>query len=655
MSSTTYSIVDVTRSRSQSTSNELVFEGETEPDWTWWHHTLSSQADHMIGFPFTTPKGPRLTNVEAELNPSNLNEAIVVLTVDNILAGSFDLTVFDASDEDKTNISIVPFMFDSSSTPTTSSNTVLIHPSGQLSYGKTYAVKSLSSSTLIVFHSSSTFQVPCLLRAASSSLNLSDFDEVIVSLTAFGLPSSTPITLTFVEVDDDGTPTSSPFTLTEILSTTEDSSFILTTRVESTKLQHTKRYEITQCDVTGRKVVLDGRVFFRVPARPTLTGVDFSFATTSTTTFHLILEGTDLPVGETFLVSLDGFDDGIEVRFSSISGGSSAELALGWPDTLQFDTAYPLRSVVHKGESGFSFSFTDLTLQTKPRPNPLIVYVTDSANSNPKFCGAVERPCSPLDVSMNLIDGVAAQSATIKLIKKATINNPITVEADHELKIELATLPPPTLLIPSTASLGDSAGLVSVAGTLLLEKVNIDVQIDALSFVLFDVKGGELVMESVHISGVGSSSAVVDGIDGLCSWETGLIKLHDSSAEIENCRMSSIGMGEIWMESSNLSLISTQILSNGARFSLFPSAQQDVMCKSGSISILPSSSDTSEDRWISSTSDCSVVLNGSELESPHFVPSLDVENSNSTLSKKKDSFSVLIVGSKLIPCELKWH
>ncbi|KAK2962961.1 hypothetical protein BLNAU_1984 [Blattamonas nauphoetae] len=122
--------------------------------------------------------------------------------------------------------------------------------------------------------------------------------------------------------------------------------------------------------------------------------------------------------------------------------------------------------------------------------------------------------------------------------------------------------------------------LVSVAGTLTLEKVKIEVQIDAGSFVLFDVKGGELVMDAVHISGVPSSSAVIDGIEGLCSWETGLIKLHDAEMETHSCEFSSIDMGEIWMESSNLSLISTEIVGSGSRFSLFPSAQQDVMCES---------------------------------------------------------------------------
>ncbi|KAK2963048.1 hypothetical protein BLNAU_2071 [Blattamonas nauphoetae] len=470
------------------------------------------------------------------------------LTVSPCAAGDFTLIVFDSSDRNKTEISIGPFSFAVSSTPTTQLHRVMIESSETLWFGKQYTVKTLSSSTLIVNHTSPLFSVP---------------------------------------------------------------------------------------------------------AYPTLTKVDFSFATTSNTTFCLIVEGTDLPVGETFLVSLDGFDDKIEVRFITTSGGSSGELALGWSDTLQFDTAYPLLSVIHKGSLTVSIPSTHLSLQPIPRPNPLIVFVSDSGTSDPKLCGAVERPCSSVDVSMNLIDGVAAQSATIKLIRNTTISNPITVEADHELKIELASLTSSTLLIPSTASLGDSAGLVSVAGTLTLKEVKIEVKIDAVSFVLFDVKGGELVMESVQISGVGSSSAVVDGIEGLSSWETGLIKLHESNCSLTSCVLSSIGMGEIWMESSNLSLMSTEIVHSGSRFSLFPSAQQDVMCESGNISIVPLSSDTSEDRWISSTSECSVTLNGSELKSPHFVPWIDVTKSKSTLSKKKDSFSVLIVGSKLIPCDLK--
>ncbi|KAK2963020.1 hypothetical protein BLNAU_2043 [Blattamonas nauphoetae] len=439
-SSTSYSIVDVKKSPSQTTSNELAVGDVEEPDWTWWHHTPESRAGNMVGLSFTTPAGPAQIDIKADLSQSNLNEAIVHVTVSSISTGSFTLVVFDQSDPLKTEITIGPFSFSISNTETTSSHTVLIHPSGKLSYGKTYTVKTLSSSTLIVSHSSPPFQVPCLLRSASASLNLSDFDEVFVSLTAFGFPSSTPITLTIVEVDEDDTPTGTPFTLTGTPTTKGDSTHILTTRVETTKLQHTRRYQITQCDVTGVKTVLDGRIIFRVPARPTLTDLDFSFGTTSNTTFHLILAGTDLPVGETFLVLLVGFDEEIEVKFSSKSRGSSTELALGWPDTLQFDTAYPLVSVIHKETSTVSIPSTHLILQTGSRPNPLIVFVADSSNSDPKFCGAVERPCSSVEVAQTVIDAIGTPNAIIKLLTTIVISSTGNDENDGTESGPLLTL-----------------------------------------------------------------------------------------------------------------------------------------------------------------------------------------------------------------------
>ncbi|KAK2953935.1 hypothetical protein BLNAU_11037 [Blattamonas nauphoetae] len=508
----------------------------------------SNASEHILcsGVSVTTPPGPTLTGITCSLNLSNLNEAIVHLTASPIPTGSFTLIVFDASDTLKPEISIGPFFFSSSSTQTSSSCSVVILPSDTLSFEKTFAVRKLSSPSMLVDH---------------ASLSLS------------------------------------------------------------------------------------------IPAYPTLTKVDFSFATSSNTTFRLILEGAYLPVGEVFLVTLDGFDNPIEVAFTNTSGGSSAELALGWSDTLNFSSSYTLSSVIHTVLSTVAIPPTDLTLVTDSHPDPLILYANDSVHSEPKFCGAKERPCSSLDVAWMIVEAYSARAVSLVLINKTLLSSPISIGAGQAVIVKPHLLPP-TLVIPSTASLGDSTGLVSVAGSLVLERVNIDVQMEALSFVLFDVRNGALAMDFVHISGVPSSSELIDGIDGLCAWETGLIKLHNSSAEIENCRMSSIEMGEIWMESSNLSLISTQILSNGARFSSFPSAQQDVMCKSGNISILPSASDTTEDHWISSLSECSVTLNGSELKSPHSVPSLDAKVCTSTQSKKKDSFSVSIVGSKLIPCGL---
>ncbi|KAK2954233.1 hypothetical protein BLNAU_10888 [Blattamonas nauphoetae] len=587
-SSTQYSIVDVKTSIIQQTSNELIFEEETEPDWTWWHHSLLSKAGRMIGLSFEVPAVPKLTNIKAELNYIKHRNDIFAQNNDSSLR---------------------------------------------------------------------TVVVPSLLKSASSTLNLLDTDEVILTLTAFGFPSpspfgfpsSTEFTLTCVEVNEFDIHVGPEFDLSGTTSETGGETHTLSST--QSVLQSTKRYEITQCDVTDLKTVLDGRIFFRVPPPPSLSVASIPFSTTTHTTSHLILDGSGLPVGETFLVSLDGIDDPIEVTFNSTSSGSSAELALGWPDTLQFDTSYPLLSVIHR-DSTFSIPSTHLTLQTGTCPNPLTLFVNDSFHADAKFCGDSVRPCSSINTAWKIVDAYSSPSVVLKLVETVSLLSSIGIAKGTIIVFEKHA-GTPTLTVPSSASAGDSTGLISVSGTLEMEKIRVNVEAGDPSFVLIDVHEGKLVLLEVLISGIPSSSALVDGIQGLCWWETGLIKLHDAEMETHSCEFSSIGMGEIWMESSNLSLTSTQILSNGQRFSSFPSAQQDVMCHSGSISITPSSSDTSEDHWISSTSDCSVHLNGSELKSPHFVATLDGETSTSTLSKSKDSFSVVIVGAKLIPCDLQ--
>ncbi|KAK2947098.1 hypothetical protein BLNAU_17950 [Blattamonas nauphoetae] len=614
---------------------------------------LTNSSDILLssGVSIKTPQASSLVAVKAEMNPSKFNQVIITLTSIRIPSGSFSLVVTAKSDDQHTPISLGSFAYSVSTEPIDSVLSLTVIPSGLLLCGETYTVQSLSSSSQIVSHSSPTFQVPSPLRAASASLNLENLDEVIVSITAFGFPRSTPITLTIIEVGEDGTPTNSPFTLAGTPSTKGDSNHILKSEVGEAGLQHATRYEITQCEVKNRRTVLEGHIYFDVPTRPHLKDTPFGFATSSNTSFTLMIEGTDLPVGDIFEVTLNGFDKTIDVEFTSTTLGSSSELALGWPDTLKFGTAYQFVSMVKKGTT-ITLPCDHLTLVTGARPDPLILFANDSANSDPQLCGALERPCSSVDVAWMIVEAFSAQTVSLVMIKKASLSSPISIRAGQDVIVEKHIMPP-TLVIPSTASFDDSNVLVSVNGSFVLENVNIDVQVDSVSFILFDVVSAAFSVHNAEITGIPSSSDLKSGIEGLCAWETGLIKLHNSNCSLTSCVLSSIGMGEIWMESSNLTLTSTQILSNGAQFSSFPSAQQDVMCKSGTISIVPSSSDTSIDHWISSTSECSVVLNGSELKSPHFVPTLDSGKSKSTQSKKKDPFSVLIVGTKLIPCDLK--
>ncbi|KAK2960238.1 hypothetical protein BLNAU_4791 [Blattamonas nauphoetae] len=76
--STAYTITEVKKSTTQSASNEFSVGSIPEPDWTWWHHTPESRAGILVELSFTTPVGPTLTDISADLDPSNLNEVIVV-------------------------------------------------------------------------------------------------------------------------------------------------------------------------------------------------------------------------------------------------------------------------------------------------------------------------------------------------------------------------------------------------------------------------------------------------------------------------------------------------------------------------------------------------------------------------------------------------
>ncbi|KAK2946086.1 hypothetical protein BLNAU_18994 [Blattamonas nauphoetae] len=261
-------------------------------------------------------------------------------------------------------ISSTSVVWNSESQLTASFGAGQIQSTSTLAFGEQYEISSVSAGSIVYVNPSLVFSIASLLKTASSDLHAEDYDDVVVSLAGNGFPQSAQISLTIVEVAEGNTQIGESFVMMEDSSLSQETLSHSLSSPTSTQLQHGRRYEITKCDVIGQETVLDGRVFFDVPARTTLTGVDFSFATTSNTTFHLILKGKDLPVGETFLVSLDGFDEEVEVTFTNTSEGSSAELALGWSDTLQFDTANPLRSVIHKDTPTLSLLTTDLTLHT---------------------------------------------------------------------------------------------------------------------------------------------------------------------------------------------------------------------------------------------------------------------------------------------------
>ncbi|KAK2962957.1 hypothetical protein BLNAU_1980 [Blattamonas nauphoetae] len=275
--STTYTIIAVKKSASQSTSNEFIEGGVAEPDWTWWHHTAESRAGKMVGLSVTTPKGPTLTNIKADLNPSNLNEVIVNVTVSQISTGLFTLVVFDSSDSLKPEITIGPISFTLSSTPTTSSHTVLIHPSDELSYGMTYTVKTLSSSTLIVYHTGQTLTMPdAPPRISQAEPTLSGLNKTFVTLSLSGaaLPGGKAFGIVVKEMEGNAIKNgASEISLTGTIGgtigsteTTCQTSVEIYTKTGT--LEYSKKYKIISLSIVGFSCIVDATATFEVPDSP---------------------------------------------------------------------------------------------------------------------------------------------------------------------------------------------------------------------------------------------------------------------------------------------------------------------------------------------------------------------------------------------------
>ncbi|KAK2963875.1 hypothetical protein BLNAU_952 [Blattamonas nauphoetae] len=362
---------------------------------------ISSRANNLIPLSFTTPAIPKLLFIVSTLNPENLNEAMLLITVDKIFAGLYSLVVFDESDPSKTPISLGQIAFPSSDGPKTEPLNVLVRPNGKISFGRTYTVLSLASSSLSVSHSSQTFQLPSLLQSASCALKLDNCDVLHLTIAGLGFPASEGFVLSIIEVDDDDVKNGTMFTLSGSFSEMEgETKHILTTTTDPAELQRAKRYEITQCSVMNRQTVLDGRIIFRVPKPPVLSAAEFAWASSSHTTFRLVLVGDDLPQDAVFVVKLDGFEEDVEVVFESTKRGVSAELALGWTDTINFNSSYDLLSVAQKDSPSISISCAGLSLQTLLCPDPSATFLKKKGVFEVEIVGAMLIPCGlSLEVS----------------------------------------------------------------------------------------------------------------------------------------------------------------------------------------------------------------------------------------------------------------
>ncbi|KAK2941294.1 hypothetical protein BLNAU_23802 [Blattamonas nauphoetae] len=122
-------------------------------------------------------------------------------------------------------------------------------------------------------------------------------------------------------------------------------SFLIGEEENNTHVIFGGRYRVVSVG-SGDEIVVNGNLFVDIPLPPTITKIVVPVSTSSSS-FVLSVEGTDLPSGSTFVMVLNS-SHSISVTFSSDSAGTSGSIDIGGTGQLKYNTEYTLSSVTRK-------------------------------------------------------------------------------------------------------------------------------------------------------------------------------------------------------------------------------------------------------------------------------------------------------------------
>ncbi|KAK2940876.1 hypothetical protein BLNAU_24221 [Blattamonas nauphoetae] len=164
----------------------------------------------------------------------------------------------------------------------------------------------------------------------------------VVELRGVQLPS---LGQTVVLLGDSGEISSSG-PIFDVTSTQCFVSFLIGEEENNTHVIFGGRYRVVSVGSGDDKIVVNGNLFFDVPLAPTITKIVVPVSTSSSS-FVLSVEGTDLPSGSTFVIAPSS-SHSFNILFTSNTAGTSAPIAIGGVEQLKYDTEYTLSSVARK-------------------------------------------------------------------------------------------------------------------------------------------------------------------------------------------------------------------------------------------------------------------------------------------------------------------
>ncbi|KAK2954229.1 hypothetical protein BLNAU_10884 [Blattamonas nauphoetae] len=341
----------------------------------------------------------------------------------------------------------------------------------------------------------------------------------------------------------------------------------------------------------------------------------------------------------------------------------SDSFLIGRPDSYQFDTQYSTTSVERLNElDPIVLGGDGLTATTGSRLDEVLIYSDSGSTADSSlFCGERTQPCVSVELGWSIVEMIGATRSTLGIVDATTLSARISISHSQHVVITKGTNSEPTLRIPSSVvhPSADSVVMVAVEDAFFeISSVNVELEPIDLSFSLLSASDSTIVLLSVSLTG---SKLTSEGNDDpttqeLCEWESGIIKLVNSSTSITLSGFSRLSQGVINMKGSSLTIQTSSFSDNTPRSTLFPSFRRNIRCSDegeieiGSLSGGDGASDKHPHLWISAD-DCQLDGEEAKPEASHFIPTLSSDSSSSFVKKEK-TFNVTIQGTVLIPCSL---
>ncbi|KAK2947806.1 hypothetical protein BLNAU_17226 [Blattamonas nauphoetae] len=611
--------------------------------------------------PFPTPSEPiRITSAVCSLGDDKQKSAVVTLNGVK-LGGEKRFTVGVRKMEGSTLIGDeieLSGTLSSDSSSVTHTHTELIFGTAKplLSFETKYVITRFEvEDSISVVDANVTFSVPPesarIVGIKKSQLN-NDRTTMIVWLEGRALLSRTgKLSLT------NGSTTAESLSNLEILDDTHCSAeFAVGKEVKSDQLKFGETYKLTGSWTETSGFHVEDGITIIVPFIWTVTNMKFEFSTSLHTGCVMHLTGTDLLVGESLNVTLNGSLSFIATITSEIEA-KSTELLIGWPTTLQHNKQYTITSIeaTHPDDGEILFD-PAVSNTTGSLPEDIVIFVDSGSSSDSTlFCGEKTRPCSSIEDGWKIVEGIGISSLSLSIVHNTTQNSQVRMVSEHEVVIESLPTTKPELFVSPSSSLSEmeGEGMVEVAGGRLRLR-DVDVLLsDSPSLIFVRMVGGHLTIETCTLASTSSTNSNSD--TSLCLWSGGAIILEDAITNITSSTFSELPFGAINIKGGNLKIEGGILHDNNPQLSDFPSFRRNIRCsgegqvKIGSLSGGDGKADHPH-LWLSHDG---CVLSGEDVNvnAPFFIPTLS-SSSTSTLNKTSQAFDLTMKGSTLIPCSL---